>query len=98
MVPYVESDCTIVHNGREFTAGGAFVTAESIVAYPAANGVLTDWHGRPIGTWRAVATWQTPRSYLSPTMSQIEARVGGRVYTGRGAGEGMIFRGRAKRF
>lgn len=94
--PYVEQDCTVEHEGRKFTNGGAVVTPDFIIAYPGKDGVLKDWHGNVLGTWRAVATWNTPRSYVSSTMSQIEARVGGLIYTGRGAGEGMVFKGRRK--
>lgn len=86
-----------MNNGRKFNAGGAIVTPVHIVAYPGANGILTDWHGNKLGTWRATSTWKTPRSCYSSTMSQIEAIVNGVTYTGRGAGEGMVFKGKAKR-
>ena len=91
---YVEPDCTFTHEGGSFTAGGAVVTPERIIAYPGKAGVLKDWHGNAIGTWRATATWRTPRSYVAGTMSQIVAKVNGATYTGRGAGEGMIFQGK----
>jgi hypothetical protein len=94
---YIERSCRIEHEGRTFECGGAVVTPEAIVAYPRAGGVLGDWHGRPIGTWRAVSRWKTPRSSMSLTMSQIEAVVNGITYTGRGAGEEMIFKGKVKR-
>ena len=93
---YVETDCTFTHDGQAFESGGAVVTPDSCVAYPKPGGVLGDWHGRDIGTWRAVATWRTPRSFYSSSMSQIEATVDGVTYTGRGAGVGMIFKGRRK--
>ena len=92
---YVERDCAISLRGTAYTAG-AIVTPDYLVAYPAANGVLTDWHGAAIGTWRATSTWRTPRSFVSSTMHQIEAKVNGMVYTGRGAGVGMIYRGKRK--
>ena len=93
---FVETDCKITHEGRTYEAGGAVVTPDRIVAYPGKAGVLNDWHGNPIGTYRIVATWKTPRSYVSSTMHQIEACVAGVTYTGRGAGEGMIFIGKRK--
>lgn len=93
---YVERDCTFTHEGHRYTAGGAVVTPDRIVAYPAAGGVLGDWHGNAIGTWRAVRTWRTPHSYVSSTMSQIEAKVDGVAYTGRGAGIGMVYRGKRR--
>jgi hypothetical protein len=91
---YIEADCSITHEGRTFSAGGAVVTADVVVAYPMVNGILGDWHGRAIGTWRATSTWRTPRSFLSSTMSQIVAVVDGVRYTGRGAGVGCVYRGR----
>jgi len=97
MKPYAETDCTVTHEGRTFEAGGAVVMPDHIVAYPEKDGVLCDWHGNAIGTWRATATWRTPRSWLSSAMSQIEATVDGITYTGRGAGVGMIYKGRVKR-
>jgi len=95
-IPYVEQNCVVEHEGKKFESGGAVVTPDHIVAYPKANGVLGDWHGKAIGTWRAISTWKTPRSFMSSTMSQIEANVNGVVYTGRGAGESMIFKGKRK--
>jgi hypothetical protein len=93
---YVETNCTVMHEGKTFEAGGAFVSPESIVAYLGDHCDLTDWHGRVIGSWRAVRTWSTPRSFMSSTMSQIEATVDGIVYTGRSAGVGMVFKGKRK--
>ena len=92
--PYIETDCTFTAEGRSYTSGGAFVSPERIIAYPKENGVLGDWHGNAIGTWKAVSTWKTPRSYMSSTMSQIEAVVNGIKYTGRGCGIGMLYRGK----
>lgn len=92
----VEQDCTIEHDGRKFTAGGAVISPQYIIAYPKEYGVLGNWHGETIGSWRAVSTWKTPHSYMSSTMSQIEAVVNGITYTGRGAGIGMIYKGKAK--
>ena len=94
-VPFVEADCVLEHEGRSFESGGAVVTDGFVVAYPAAGGVLQDWHGNAIGSWRLVASWPV-WSYMGSTMHQIEARVGGVVYTGRGFGVGCIYRGRRK--
>lgn len=95
-LPYVETDCTTELGGRTYEFGGAVVTPNLIVAYPGEAGVLNDWHGKPLGTWRATSTWRTPLNWYSSTMSQIEATVDGVVYTGRGAGVGMIFKGKRK--
>jgi hypothetical protein len=93
---FIEQDCTFYHDGKPYTAGGAIVTPDRIAAYPGDNGVLTDWHGRQIGTYRIVATWRNPRGIFSDTMHQIEATVDGIRYTGRGAGKGMLYRGKRK--
>lgn len=50
---------------------------------------VTVWTGLPIGYATCGSTWRTPGSYVSSTMSQFYATIGGREYTGRGAGEGM---------
>lgn len=92
IVSYVEQDCTIEHEGRKFTAGGAIITDQWIIAYPGKDGVLNDWHETQIGTYRVLSTWRTPRSFVSSTMSSMECWVNGVRYVGRGAGEGMILR------
>ena len=93
---FVESDCTFTFDGRSFESGGAIVTPNAIVAYPGANGQLKDWHGNVIGTWRAVSKWRID-SHYSSHMYQIEAIVNGIAYTGRGMGEGIIYRGKVKK-
>lgn len=96
MSTYVETDCTITHEGHVFTAGGAVVTPERIVAYPTTNGVLSDWHGNALGTWREVASWPIWSDFYT-RMYQIEATVNGVTYTGRGGGLNMIYRGKRKK-
>lgn len=95
---YVEQNCDFTHAGKTFTSGGAVVTHDFIVGYTGkvVDGVreITDWHGKRIGTMRITSTWATPRSYVSSTMHQAYATVDGVRYTGRTAGEGMIFKGR----
>ena len=106
---YIETNCTFEHGGRTFEAGGAYVTPDRVIAYPgrdetsridprgeATSGPLKDWHGNKIGTWKAVLSWPTPRSYMASRMFQIEAVVNGITYTGRGCGEGMIYKGKRK--
>ena len=99
---YIERNCIIEHQGHKFEAGGAVVTPDYIVAYIGSRGddgkrQLTDWHGKVIGTCRITSTWRTPRSFVSSTMSQVYAVVDGVTYTGRSAGEVMIFKGRKVR-
>jgi hypothetical protein len=93
MKRYIEKDCVFTHNGKPFESGGAIVTDDAIIAYPTAGGVLKDWHGRTLGTWRATSSWRV-RSHMGTRMYQIVATVDGRNYTGRGFGEEMIYRGR----
>ncbi len=92
---YVEQDCCFKHEGRKFCAGGAIVTPEVVIAYPAKDGILTDWHGEQIGRWVSVASWRI-YSFTGSIMHQIEARVNGVLYTGRGFGVGMIYKGKRK--
>src|SRR5690349_657416 len=49
---FFETDCTIEHDGKKFTANGAFIVTEQpsgrLVALLYANDkehILTDWHG-----------------------------------------------------
>lgn len=67
-----------------------------IVAYLGMDGVLTDWHGNAIGTYKIVSSWPTPRSFVSSRQFQVETRVDGITYTGRSAGVGMAYRGKRK--
>jgi len=92
---YIEKDCTFTFQGKTFEHGGAVVSPEYIIAYPGKDGILTDWHGKPIGTWHAVASWPV-YSFIGSHMYQIEAVVDNIIYTGRGFGEGMIYKGKRK--
>lgn len=96
MATFIETDCTVTFHGKEFTSGGAVVTPAHCIAYLGANGVLLDWHGTKIGTYRITSTWETPGSCMSSHMHQVEARVDGVTYTGRSAGVGMSFSGKRK--
>ena len=98
--PYVEPDCKIEFQGRTFESGGAMIFPDAIVGYVgkpldrAGRYELTTWHGEKIGTLQVTSTWRTPRSWVSSTMSQAVATVDGVRYTGRTAGEGMVFKGK----
>lgn len=96
---YTEQDCTIEHNGNKFSSGGAVVTPEFIIAYPGAYGVLKDWHGNTIGTYKTIssrpAVFFGRRSWLSDTYYFMRAVVNGVEYSLRGFGEGMAARGKA---
>lgn len=95
-VPFVETDCTIIHDGQGFTSGGAIVTDGRIIAYLANDGKLTDWHGNAIGTYRIKSSWRI-WSCLSDRMFQIQATVNGVKYNGRSLGVGMSFAGKRAR-
>ena len=87
----------VTHEGREFAAFGYMRTPDRLVAYLHNDGTLTTWDGLTIGRYRVVSTWKTPRSYLSSTMSQIEATLlDGSKWTGRSAGVGMIYKAKPK--
>lgn len=95
MSVYVETDCTITHEGREYTSGGAYYDGRNITAYPAGNGNLCDWHGNRIGLYVIVSRWPV-NSWIGSEMCQIDAYVDGVWYTGRGFGDGMLYRGKRK--
>jgi len=91
---YTEPDCTVEGGGRTFDAGGAYVDDQFIIAYPVGGGILGNWHGGRMGTWRATSSWRV-QSHYGTHMYQIIATLDdGRIYTGRGFGEGMSFRGK----
>ena len=94
---WVEPDTFFEHKGRRYEAGGAVITPDWAVGYLGKKGVLTDWHGNSIGTYKIVSSWPTPQSFVSSRMYQVEAVVDDVVYTGRSAGEGMIFKGKRKK-
>jgi hypothetical protein len=70
---------------------------QEIGGYLADGGVLTDWNGKKIGTYRLIASWKLPNMYISDRMFQVEAIVNGVTYTGRSAGVGMAYRGKRKK-
>lgn len=100
--PYIEQDCTVEHEGKKFTSGGAVVTDSYLIAYPAKDGVLNDWHGKKLGTWRVISSrpaiffghhsWQGSRYY------HMRATVNGKHYSLRGFGEGMVAKGKAIKY
>lgn len=94
----IERDCTISHNGRQFEAGGAMIAPDFAVAYMGKDmASVTDWHANPLGAARVVSSWKMPRSWQGDRQYQVEARINGRLYTGRTMGGGMIWRGKAKK-
>ena len=96
---YIETDCTIEHEGRKFTSGGAVVTDDYLIAYPKEGGILADWHGNQIGTYSVIsrrpAVFFGRPSWMGSTYCYMRGWVNNRAYSLRGFGCGMIARGRA---
>jgi len=80
--------------GKAFFAAGSSVTELCCNAYLGEGRKLTSSSGQIIGHYRLTSWWPTPRSFVSSRCYQVLAFVGGRTYTGRSAGIGMLFRGR----
>lgn len=96
----------IVHNGREFCAGGASMSDDGrhLVCYvtgePSARKATT-WHGEALGTARIVSTWDhyVPGTWSRVRMSAVRVRLNdGRCYAGRMSLDStQLFRGRLVR-
>ena len=87
----------IEHDGKEFSAGGFSRTDTRLVAYLGKDGVLTQWDGTKIGTYRITSSWPTPCSFVSSRMNQVEATLAdGSKWTGRSAGVGMCYTAKPK--
>lgn len=94
----VERDCAITFHGQRFEANGAVVAPDFAVAYMAPDmASVTDWHGNRLGSARVITSWPMPHSFVSSRQYQVEARINGRLYTGRTMGSGMLWRGKAKK-
>ena len=91
----------IEHEGREYSAGGAYVSPEHLVCYPHEDGSVREWAGATLGSYRVVSSrpavffgrssWQGDRHFY------MWATVQGRTYALRGFGPGMLARGRVVR-
>lgn len=90
----IERDCIIEHEGRKFEAGGAVVTDEYLIAYPDKDGVLKDWHGNVIGTYRVISSRKAVFFGIGDKYFYMRAQVGGREYSIRGFGDGMVAMGK----
>lgn len=84
-VPFVEEDCTITHEGRTFTAGGAWLAdcpdgyRRGVVYANPGAGIVTDWHGNVI----ARASYGKPYQGPFCTMQSVSFVVDGILYAGR---------------
>jgi hypothetical protein len=69
---YVEQDCVMKFQGKEFEYGGAIVDENHCIAYLAKDGILVDWHGRTLGTYKITHTWRLPwNSYTATHQNQV---------------------------
>ena len=95
---YIESNCTVEFQGKSFESGGAVVTPDYLLAYPGDNGMLNDWHGKPIGTFKVIssrpAIFFGRKSFISDRYYYMAAKVDGVCYSLRGFGTGMIAKGK----
>lgn len=102
MITINETNCTIEHQGRKFTANGAFVSDSHLVCYLGERGTsvvhhgsVTTWSGEKIGVYRIDSSWRNPRGIFSTHTHQVTVWLkDGRRYTGRSQGPGMVFRGK----
>jgi hypothetical protein len=97
--PWVEQNCIIEYNEQQFESGGAVVTDDYLIAYPAENGILTDWHGNKIGTWYVIS-WRDAVFFGYPSTwgskyYYMRGIVNNRHYSLRGFGVNMVASGRA---
>lgn len=101
MQTYIEQDCTIEHNGHKFTSGGAVVTDSHIVGYLRGpdsrvgdRGEFVSWRGEKLGTYVIISRWRVNNSWQSTHRIAARVFINGVVYSGRGFGSGMLFRGK----
>lgn len=99
--PYIEQDCTVRFGNRSFESGGAFISDDYLVAYPAEGGILNDWHGNRIGAYAfqssRPAVFFGRRSWIGDRYYTMRAWVNGQTYTLRGFGVGMVARGKVRK-
>lgn len=98
---YIEKNCVIEHNGKQYENGGAVVTDNYLIGYLKSNTKetvgnivdLTDWHGNNIGKVKITGRWRI-NSYISTYMISGKAKADGKYYTVRGCGAGMVIKGK----
>jgi hypothetical protein len=99
IIPFIEKDCTIEHEDKQFSSGGAIVTDTRLIAYPSENGILNDWHGNKIGTYTVTssrpAIFFGHHSHWGSRYYYMRATVNGKQYSLRGFGVGMVAMGKA---
>ncbi len=82
---FVETDCTVSHNGQEFSAGGAFLAdcsdgyRRGVVYAQAVCLRVTDWHGNIVAPARFGRIYRG--NYCR--MQSVSFVIAGVTYTGR---------------
>ena len=91
---FVERGCTVEHEGRSYTAGGAYrVGTKALVYVSSDNGSVSTWKGERLGT--VVSATPIKLSQWSPMCGtkmyayRVVMDSDGSVWYGRGMGEGM---------
>lgn len=90
----------VTFQGRDFAALGSVVDLShgEVCGYVKrcpvrGRYVLTTWAGECMYIeLRPTATWRTPRSFVSTTMTSFKTVINGHRWTGRCGGEGMFLR------
>ena len=85
-----------VDSMSRFHAGVGSLTPLEAIDDIGARGELRAWSGEVLGMCRVVGRWPV-RSHWASHMLQVEATIDGRTYTGRGFGNGMLWRGKVKK-
>lgn len=110
--PWIETDCTIEHNGQTYESGGAAIWPEGLIAYVSPREAderdarpwrgqrvrLETWRGELLGHAVIASVWRTPRSWITSHAFAWRASVDGVAYYGRAYwGFGGYTRGRANK-
>jgi hypothetical protein len=108
MTNFREADCTITHEGRSFTSGGAVVSGNHAIVYvgeprkmyEGIGGDVTTWHGEKLGTYyipnsglRSFALRPAARGFNGVKLTCYSVTfTDGSRWHGRGLGTGMMLR------
>lgn len=105
---FIETDCTIEHNRRIFSAGGASICGDRIVCYakapentectrdwvPQYGWTFTDWHGNKLGSGSVTSHWRIHSIWGTRMYAFDVTLTDGRRFHCRGQGDGMIATGK----
>jgi hypothetical protein len=93
---------TVTFQGRDFSAMGSVVDEANgiILGYVSgAQGIyyLTTWEGKVLGSLKLTGTWKNRNVFggFPVTMYAWSAVIGGKKYSGRNTGAGMLLRMKA---